>query len=102
MHVLSLPPAFVLSQDQTLKLDFRVNSGLVYLSSKDNRHSRFDEVHSTSIQLAPDRHSSKTFKNVDRRMSLNPQNNLSIIPARTNADHVSLSSSQIVKEHEQT
>ena len=36
LHVLSLPPAFALSQDQTLKLDENF-----YPAS----HSRFDEVH---------------------------------------------------------
>ena len=35
LHVLSLPPAFALSQDQTLKLDEILNSGLV---------TTFDEV----------------------------------------------------------
>jgi hypothetical protein len=41
LHVLGLPPAFALSQDQTLKLDENL---------KPAGHSRFDEVrHATAF-----------------------------------------------------
>ena len=44
LHVLGLPPAFALSQDQTLKLDEKF---IPDWSSRLRKISRFDEVHKT-------------------------------------------------------
>jgi hypothetical protein len=51
LHVLSLPPAFALSQDQTLKLDEilisadHTFSAVIQRTNSLNHHIVFDEVH---------------------------------------------------------
>ena len=72
LHVLSLPPAFALSQDQTLKLDEKFNTDWSFRLRK---ISRFDEVHpliDCTIGREPDDTKSQrcTFENVDRQKSL--------------------------------
>ena len=42
LHVLGLPPAFVLSQDQTLKLTWRSISTNAHITICDLRHNYFD------------------------------------------------------------
>jgi hypothetical protein len=64
LHVLSLPPAFALSQDQTLKLDEKFKTDWSFRLRK---ISRFDEVHPLFIR---ENEQQCTFKNVDRQKSL--------------------------------
>ena len=64
LHVLGLPPAFALSQDQTLKLDEKF---IPDWSSRLRKISRFDEVHPLINREIDQR---CTFENVDRQKSL--------------------------------
>src|SRR4051812_28988276 len=95
LHVLSLPPAFALSQDQTLKLDLKLLNRLI---------TTFDEVPpylSPAIHIADD--DGVTFKTCTAevfRPASTPENRSSqaIETRKDSAVHVSLSSSSLVKQ----
>lgn len=53
LHVLGLPPAFVLSQDQTLKLNREFNAGWSLLYSTSPKHIRLKLLSSKHDELVP-------------------------------------------------
>jgi hypothetical protein len=95
LHVLSLPPAFALSQDQTLRLDENL---------KPAGHVTFDEVHHDVLpQLALRSNAVCTFyENVYRRSLFRPRLLQIALRGDTarkdHAVHVSLSSDSLVKQ----
>ena len=87
MHVLSLPPAFVLSQDQTLKLNEILISAIIVACTQ----KPLDEVETTPLPSQGSGASlSKTYDTVSHPTSSSPEGSEEV--RKDSAVHVSLSS----------
>ena len=95
MHVLSLPPAFVLSQDQTLKLN-EFNLGIHRRTFDEDLQNPLNRPGITALSIRNPCSSLKT----STAESLSLAGTLSSAPRRQSAVHVSLSSYALVKEPE--
>ncbi len=101
LHVLGLPPAFVLSQDQTLKLNENPNPTGHFsdtVASQPQRPLSTSPKHSSRHLTTPERDAQDNVT-VDCLVSSNISPKAHIRTQGQPAAHVSLSSDSIVKQH---
>ena len=97
LHVLSLPPAFALSQDQTLKLDENFDLTGHVCASRCSRITTFDEVHPLIFRSAM--YLKRRPSEVSSKAATYEESLLRKKAARKDlAVHVSLSSYSLVKQ----